>query len=128
MAQLAGYLSIKTMSFEEFAQKACELLGQGVSIGAFPEGSRSGNRVLMPFHGAIFRVALSARCPIIPVCITGNERIPPRGSCLLNPGTVKIHKLPALAWESYQSLTPFQLKNKVRDMIHQEIQAMETAC
>lgn len=128
MAQLAGYLSVNTMPFEEFSQKACELLGQGVSIGAFPEGTRSGNRSLLSFHGAVFRVALLARCPIVPVCITGNERIPPRGSCLLNPGTVKIHKLPALRWEEYQFLTPFQLKNKVRDMIHQEIETMEAMC
>jgi len=128
MARLAGYLSINTMPFETFSQWACELLGQGVSIGAFPEGSRSGNRTLMSFHGAVFRVALMARCPIVPVCITGNEKIPPRGSCLLNPGTVKIHKLPALKWEDYQSLTPFNLKNKVRDMIQQEIEAMEAVC
>ena len=128
MARLAGYLSINTMPFEKFSQVACELLGQGVSIGAFPEGSRSGNRTLMSFHGAVFRVALMARCPIVPVCITGNENIPPRGSWLLNPGVVKIHKLPALKWEDYQSLTPFNLKNKVRDMIQQEIEAMEAVC
>ncbi|MFH0985041.1 MAG: lysophospholipid acyltransferase family protein [Candidatus Omnitrophota bacterium] len=128
MARLAGYLSINTLSFEDFSRKACELLGQGVSIVAFPEGSRSGNRTLKPFHGAIFRVALAARCPIVPVCITGNENIPPRGSCLLNPGTVKIHKLPALKWEDYGSLTPFHLKNKVRDMIQKEIEVMEAAC
>ena len=128
MARLAGYLSINTMPFEKFSQTACELLGQGVSIGAFPEGSRSGNRTLMSFHGAVFRVALMARCPIVPVCITGNENIPPRGSWLLNPGTVKIHKLPALKWEDYQSLTPFNLKIKVRDMIQQEIETMEAVC
>jgi 1-acyl-sn-glycerol-3-phosphate acyltransferase len=128
MARLAGYLSVNTMPFEEFSQKACALLGQGVSIVAFPEGSRSGNRTLKSFHGALFRVALTARCPIVPVCITGNENIPPRGSCLLNPGMVKIHKLQALRWEDYQSLTPFHLKNKVRDIIQQEIEVMETAC
>ena len=128
MARLAGYLSINAMSFEEFSQKAYELLRQGVSIAAFPEGSRSGNRTLMSFHGAVFRVALMARCPIVPVCITGNENIPPRGSWLLNPGMVKIHKLPALKWEYYQSLTPFNLKNKVRDMIQQEIETMEAVC
>lgn len=128
MARLAGYLSINEMSFEEFSQKACELLGQGVSIGAFPEGSRSGNKTLMSFHGSVFRVALMVRCPIVPVCITGNENIPPRGSFLLNPGIVKIHKLPALRWEDYQALSPFNLKNKVKDMIQREIETMEIAC
>jgi 1-acyl-sn-glycerol-3-phosphate acyltransferase len=117
MARLAGYLSINEMTFEEFSQKACELLGQGVSIGAFPEGSRSGNKTLMSFHGSAFRVALMARCPIVPVCITG-----------LNPGLVKIHKLPALSWEDYQALTPFSLKNKIRDMIQREIEMMEVMC
>ena len=128
MARLAGYLSVNAMSFEEFSKKACEFLKQGVSIGAFPEGSRSGSKTLKSFHGAVFRVALMARCPIVPVCITGNENIPPRGSCLLNPGTVKMHKLPALKWEDYQTLTPFNLKNKVRDIIQQEIETMEAVC
>lgn len=124
-ARWAGYLSVNEMPFEVFLEKALELVRQGVSIVAFPEGTRSSSRTMGQFHGGIFRVALQAACPIVPLCITGNENIPPRGSFLLRPGTIKVHKLPALQWEEYKDLKPFKLKNKVRDIIAGETALME---
>jgi len=116
----AGYLSVREMPFEEFSRKTVELLGQGVSVITFPEGTRSGDKPMGQFHGSIFRVALQAKCPIAPVCINGNKNIPPRGSLLLRPGTIRVHKLPALQWEEYEDMKPFELKNRVRDIIARE--------
>lgn len=124
-ARLAGYLSIREMSFEEFSQKSESLLKQGVSIIAFPEGTRSVSRIMGHFHGSIFRVALMSRCPIVPICISGNENKPCRGSLVLHQGTIRMHKLPALTWEKYKNLNSFKLKNKVQDIIAQELAAME---
>lgn len=125
IAKLAGYLSVREMPFEEFSRKASELLKQGVSIVAFPEGTRSGGREMNQFHSSVFRIALQNRCPIVPICIAGNDRIPARGSFLMHPGTIKIHKLPALQWQDYKALNPFLLKNKVRDIIAKELALME---
>ena len=125
IAKLAGYLSINEMPFDEFSRRACELLRQGVSIVAFPEGTRSANKKMGQFHSSIFRVALQAQCPIVPICISGNENIPPRGSLLLHPGIIKMHKLTCLQWEQYKDLGAFKLKNKVRDIIAGELTAME---
>ena len=125
-AGLAGYLSIKEMSFDEFSQRAFELLKQGVCVITFPEGTRSENKKMGRFHSSIFRVALQSRCPIVPLCICGNENIPRKGSLLLRPGIVRMHKLPALQWEDYKNLSPFKLKNKVRNIIADELAAMET--
>lgn len=119
-AKWAGYLSVREMPFEEFSRKTVELLGQGVSVITFPEGTRSGDKPMGQFHGSIFRVALQAKCPIAPVCINGNKNIPPRGSLLLRPGTIRVHKLPALQWEEYEDMKPFELKNRVRDIIARE--------
>jgi len=125
IAKLAGYLSIKEMPFDEFSRRACELLRQGVSIVAFPEGTRSRNKKIGQFHSSIFRIALQAQCPIVPICISGNENIPPRGSLLLHQGIIKMRKLPGLEWEQYKDLGPFKLKNKVRDIIASELATME---
>ncbi len=125
IAKLAGYLSINEMSFNEFSRRACELLRQGVSIAAFPEGTRSADKKIGQFHSSIFRVALQAQCPIVPICISGNENIPPRGSLLLHPGIIRMHKLPGLQLEQYKDLSPFKLKNKVRDIITKELAVME---
>jgi 1-acyl-sn-glycerol-3-phosphate acyltransferase len=113
------------MPFEEFQRTSCKLLREGVSVVAFPEGSRSRDKTLHQFNGAVFRVAQAAGVPIIPICLSGNQNIPPKGSGVLNPGTIKIHKLPALEWESFKDLTPFVVKNKVRAVIQEELERLE---
>ncbi|RPH50378.1 MAG: 1-acyl-sn-glycerol-3-phosphate acyltransferase [Desulfobacteraceae bacterium] len=125
MARSAGYLSVREMPFEAFSEKAEKLLKDGVSIVAFPEGTRSVDGSLGQFHGSIFRVALKTGYPVVPVCITGNERIPARGTLLLRPGTVKIHKLSPVTNYEYAGLTPYKLKNVVRQLIADEIEVME---
>lgn len=125
VARWSGYLSIRTMPFDEFFQKACRLLEQGVSIAAFPEGVRSTSRTMQQFNGAVFRVAQAARVPIVPLCVTGNDLIPEKGSNILHPGTIKLHKLPALEWDFYKDMPPFKLKNEVRERIQAEFDRME---
>jgi 1-acyl-sn-glycerol-3-phosphate acyltransferase len=124
-AKLAGYLSVREMPFEIFSKKMSGLIRQGVSIAAFPEGTRSRDKSMGQFHGAVFRVALETKIPIVPVCITGNERIPPVGSGFLRPGVIKIHRLPAITFQEYGSFTPYKLKNYVRDIIAKEAVLMD---
>jgi len=125
MAKWAGYLSVREMPFESFSKKAAVLLNDGVSIVAFPEGTRSADGSLGQFHGSIFRVALQTGSPVVPVCITGNEKIPARGTLLLRPGTIKIHKLSPITHDEYRGFTPYKLKNMVRQLIADEIEVME---
>jgi 1-acyl-sn-glycerol-3-phosphate acyltransferase len=127
VARLADYLSIRGLPFEEFVARAIAQLRDGVCVIGFPEGTRSGGRGMGPFHSALFRVALRARAPIVPLCISGNERTPPRGSLLLRPSVVRIRKLRALEWPQYRELTPFQLKNRVHDMMTAELDKMDRA-
>jgi len=125
IAKIAGYLSIREMPFEDFLAKTTKLLQEGVSIITFPEGTRSRDKLVGSFHGVIFRVALETKRPIVPLCITGNEKIPPIGSAFLHPGVIKIHRLKPLLWEEYKMLDPFKLKNHIRQIIIDEVAAME---
>jgi 1-acyl-sn-glycerol-3-phosphate acyltransferase len=126
VARLAGYLSVNEMPFEAFRAKALAQLADGVSLIAFPEGTRSGGRHMGSFHGALFRVAMDARVPIVPLCISGNERMPPRGSLRLHPGTIRLCKLPAVEWAAYRDMTPFELKNHVRQRIADQLARMDS--
>lgn len=124
-ARMAGYLNIKKMMPEDFNEKAAALLDEGASIIFFPEGTRSGNGAMGPFHGAAFRLALKSKAPIVPLCISGNENIPPKGSLLLRPGTIRVRRLPAILWEDYKDMNVFSLKNRVREIIGKELSLME---
>jgi 1-acyl-sn-glycerol-3-phosphate acyltransferase len=125
IAKSAGYLSVRELPFEAFLAKTSKLLKDGVSIAVFPEGTRSRDKQVGQFHSAIFRVALETKMPIVPLCITGNEFIPPVGSPYLRPGLIKLHRLEAITWGEYRGFSPFKLKNYVRDIIIKEAALMD---
>lgn len=56
--------------------KAADLIkNNAVSIGVYPEGTRSQNCVLLPFHNGVFKIAKKANVPIVVVCTQGTEKI-----------------------------------------------------
>ena len=59
--------------------KAAELLkAQEVSVGIYPEGTRSKKCELLPFHNGVFKIAQKAEAPIVVLCITGTQKISKR--------------------------------------------------
>jgi len=59
--------------------KAAKLLKkQEVSIGIYPEGTRSKTCQLLPFHNGVFKIAQKAESPMVVLSITGTEKISKR--------------------------------------------------
>ncbi|MBI5056068.1 MAG: 1-acyl-sn-glycerol-3-phosphate acyltransferase [Nitrospirae bacterium] len=126
-ARFAGYLNIRMMDHELFLEKAAKVLEDKVSIIFFPEGTRSTGREMGSFHGSAFRLALQTNASLVPICITGNENTPPKGSWLMRPVTIKIRRLPAIQPQDYKGANVFTLKNRVREIMRQELASMEGA-
>ena len=60
----------------ETVEKAAELLkNDTVSVGVYPEGTRSFSGELLPFHNAMFKIAQKAGVPIVVTTIEGTENI-----------------------------------------------------
>ena len=56
--------------------EAAELLRNDVvSVGVYPEGTRSRGRAMLPFHNAIFKIAQKAKVPMVVAAVTGTENI-----------------------------------------------------
>lgn len=56
--------------------KASELIkSDTVSIGVYPEGTRSKTNELLPFHNGVFKIAQKANVPIVVASIRGTEKI-----------------------------------------------------
>ena len=59
--------------------KAAKLLKkQEVSIGIYPEGTRSKHGQLLPFHNGVFKIAQKAEASVVVLCVTGTETISKR--------------------------------------------------
>lgn len=57
-------------------QKAAELLkNDEVNVAIYPEGTRSKDCVLLPFHNGVFKIAQKAQVPIVVASIQGTEQI-----------------------------------------------------
>ena len=68
--------------------EACRLLAAGESLIIFPEGTRSNERLPMPFKSGIFHLAQS--CPeaeLVPVYLVNPRRAYPKGAILPAPIT-----------------------------------------
>ena len=53
---------------------AAKVLGHGLALGMFPEGTRSKGRGLAVAKTGTARLAIEANCPILPVAVTGSDR------------------------------------------------------
>lgn len=55
--------------------QAADILKSGISMGVYPEGTRSKGGVLLPFHTGVFKIAKRAGAPIAVIALDGSEKI-----------------------------------------------------
>jgi 1-acyl-sn-glycerol-3-phosphate acyltransferase len=88
-----GYIGIDRQNHEkamESIEKARQKLREGKSIMSFPEGTRSRNGIIRPFKRGMFRLAVTAGAPIVPLSIIGSGQIMPKGSLNVKPGKITV--------------------------------------
>lgn len=71
-----------------------KMLGQGMSVVIFPEGSRSHDGHMIPFKRGAFMLAGEFGMPVVPITIDGAFKVMPRHTYNITPGTITltIHK------------------------------------
>jgi 1-acyl-sn-glycerol-3-phosphate acyltransferase len=74
----------------ESIDRGAELLRQGFSFFAFPEGTRSRDGTLGPFKKGVFHMAIQTGTPIVPTTIINSAEIQPPGTYRIYPGTVEV--------------------------------------
>lgn len=71
-------------------QKGADNLKNGISMFICPEGTRSKTDEMLPFKEGSLKMAIKAKCPIIPVGITGSAAIYENQAPRIKAGKVKI--------------------------------------
>jgi 1-acyl-sn-glycerol-3-phosphate acyltransferase len=82
---------------------AAEALRAELNILIYPEGTRSPDGRLAKFKKGPFYLAYDSGAPIVPVVITGTEKMMRKGSASITPGVARVRMLPALLPEDYGS-------------------------
>lgn len=77
-------------SAQESAAVARRVLARGIHLTIFVEGTRSRDGRLLPFKKGPFFLAMESGAPCIPISIYGTERMMPKGSVAVRPGTAHI--------------------------------------
>ena len=104
---------------------ALEVLGRGGAFGLYPEGTRSRDGRLYRGRTGVAHLALTAGVPIVPVGITGTERLQPVGARLprIVPVTVEFGA-PIEVAGRYAGVPLGRARREVTDEVMAAIQAM----
>ncbi len=106
--------------------KAAELLKKGeVSIGVYPEGTRSKSGVLLPFHNAVFKTAQKADGYLAIMAIAGTEKI--HKNYPFHHTDVYFEVLKVLPPEQVKASKTDALGNYTRELLQQHLEPENTA-
>jgi len=98
-------------------KKAVDLLGKGVSIVVFPEGTRSRDGKVQEFKTTLFVLPIRAKVSVVPVLIEGTFEALRRGSVLLKPTPTKITFLDPIPADCFSDKDRASYAEKVRQSL-----------
>ncbi len=99
VVRLAGGYPV-SQGIENGLEHLQEKVRQGYSLIVFPEGTRSRNIGLRRFRKGAFYLAHQFKLDIVPVLLHGNSEVLPKGSFVIQKGSISINILPRIAYGS----------------------------
>ncbi len=107
-----------TKAMQSIEEAKVRMEKQNISVLVFAEGTRSKTGEIQPFKRGAFRLATKVGYPIIPVSISGSNKIMPKGTFKLTPGTIDIHFDKPISSEEIESRNDeMELMNRVREIV-----------
>ncbi len=94
--RLARYPDVESLDWEVTEQLCRSALSEGATPLFFPEGHRSRDGRLQRFYSGAFKLATQTGVPVVPLCLTGTDRLLPPGRFWLCPSQVRLRVLPAV--------------------------------
>ncbi|MFN6202494.1 MAG: lysophospholipid acyltransferase family protein [Acidobacteriota bacterium] len=106
----------------ESTRRGAAKLGEGHSLMAFPEGTRSADGRLKDFKKGVFFMALEAGVPIVPIAINDTRLVMPKLGALVIPGRISIDVLPPISTAGYDDDNIQELIARVKGEIEKKVQ------
>ena len=93
------------------------MMRRGHSLIVFPEGTRSTSGKVLGFRRGLFRLAIEAGLPVVPVAVIGSRHIMPKGRLMTCPGEVELVVHAALPTRGLDRGEAGVLAERARDVI-----------
>ncbi len=101
-------------------QAAAELMKKDyVSVGIYPEGTRSRSEEMLPFHNGVFKIAQKAGVPIAVVSIRGTENI--HKNVPWGPTEVTVRVCRLLPAEEVKASSGGELGAQIREILERDL-------
>ncbi len=126
MIYKANYLPIDRedprKAMETIRAAAALLKNDVVSVGVYPEGTRSRSGEMLPFHNGVFKIAQKANVPLAVASIRGTEKI--KANFPWHITDVYLHICEVLPPEAIQGATS-AVSDRVREIIERDLAKAE---
>jgi len=90
---MARYLDVESDHWDDNLASSKITFAAGGSVLFFPEGHRSRDGFLQRFYSGGFKIAVTAGVQVVPLCITGTDKLLPPGRKLMHPCTITLRVL-----------------------------------
>ena len=93
------------------------LVGEGLSLIVFPEGTRSVDGTIGPFKAGSFLLAIEAGLPLVPLTVQGSRFVMSKGQLTARPGRVRLVVHDPIATEGLSAADARGLAARVREVV-----------
>jgi 1-acyl-sn-glycerol-3-phosphate acyltransferase len=123
--RLADYLDLETIGWDGAFDEGNRILSKGVSLLFFPEGHRSRDGQVHRFYSGPFKLAVETGAPILPLCITGTEKLLPPDRWWLLPSRISLRALAPVSPKAFTGETAHvDLRRHVKNLMTENLEEM----
>jgi 1-acyl-sn-glycerol-3-phosphate acyltransferase len=102
--------------------QAIDYLKRGISFLIFAEGTRSVDGRLKAFKNGTFLMAIEAGVKVVPVSLSGSQKLMRKGTWLISPGVARIKFGPAVDAASYGVDARGELRDRVHELVEEGLE------
>lgn len=117
----AGHLPISRtrprVTLERLEKMLNQIREHPVSLAVFPEGTRSPDGRLLPFHKGAMKICRRAGLTVVPFAVSGSLAVHKTGDLRVCPGTVRIRFGVPIPAEEVSTLSVEQLHDRVYEAV-----------
>lgn len=100
-------------------KKAVRTLKDGMSLMVFPEGGRTPDGQIKPFHSGAFFMAIKAGVPVVPMAIVGAFELLKMNTFVIHPGRLQLVVGKPIATDEFSTREMDKLAEKVKAAIEE---------